>query len=121
MIVAADLANFSEGLTHLASFIHLAQNHYPERLAFAVLSRPPTLFWLAWTAAQVCTCHVHIDIEVHAHGSRTSMTIKPCLGHKDFDTYSIHMHNNLLFVIRPWQLCRTADTVSCLIYRVNML
>lgn len=53
VIVAADLANFSEGLTQLASFILLAQNHYPERLAFAVLSRPPTLFWLAWSAAQV--------------------------------------------------------------------
>ncbi|BDA46216.1 probable phosphatidylinositol/ phosphatidylcholine transfer protein [Coccomyxa sp. Obi] len=52
VIVAADLANFSEGLTQLANFIHLAQNHYPERLAFAVLSRPPTLFWLAWSAAQ---------------------------------------------------------------------
>ncbi|EIE24100.1 CRAL/TRIO domain-containing protein [Coccomyxa subellipsoidea C-169] len=52
VIVAADLANFSEGLTQLASFIHLAQNHYPERLAFAVLSRPPTYFWLAWSAAQ---------------------------------------------------------------------
>lgn len=30
-----------------------AQAHYPERLALAVICRPPTLFWLMWTASQV--------------------------------------------------------------------
>ncbi len=74
MIVAADLANFSEGLTQLANFIHLAQNHYPERLAFAVLSRPPTLFWLAWSAAQVRSkCELHV-----AHHMWKPLTLQSC-------------------------------------------
>ena len=54
LVVVADMGGFSDAVTDLASFVDLAQSHYPERLALAVLSRPPTLFWLAWTAAQVC-------------------------------------------------------------------
>lgn len=52
-MVVADMGGFSDAVTDLASFVELAQSHYPERLALAVLSRPPTLFWLAWSAAQV--------------------------------------------------------------------
>ena len=33
--------------------VQLWQAHYPERLALAVICRPPTLFWLMWTASQV--------------------------------------------------------------------
>ncbi|KAK9842519.1 hypothetical protein WJX81_004091 [Elliptochloris bilobata] len=56
IVVVADMEAYSDSavpaMATRVECLRLAQAHYPERLALAVICRPPTLFWLMWTASQ---------------------------------------------------------------------